>query len=64
MLGVVQLNVVSRVLAAVVAVASPLVLIQSIAYLLRVVFPKHPERTPACELGLDSDVPSPPPPAT
>lgn len=56
-----------RILGALVTIATPLALIQSIAYLLRVVFPKRPERTPACELGdADADtsgVAPPPPPA-
>ncbi len=62
MLGVAQLDVMPRIFAAVVAVCTPLALIQSLAYLLRVVFPKHPEQTPACELGIEvGEVPSTPP---
>jgi hypothetical protein len=64
MLGVAQLDVMPRIFAAIVAVCTPLALIQSFAYLLRVVYPKHPEQTPACELGVDSAETPPPPPTT
>lgn len=48
---VAQLSVMPRILGAVVAIATPLALIQSVAYLLRVVFPRRPDKTPPCELG-------------
>ncbi len=62
LMGLAQLDVFPSIFAAIVAVLTPLVLIQSIAYLLRVVFPKHPERTPACELDVEpGDTPPQPP---
>jgi hypothetical protein len=61
MLGIAQLSVLPRIFAAFVALATPFALILSFVYLLRVVFPKRPERTPACESGVDEvDVPPPP----
>ncbi len=48
-----QVSALPRILAVFVAVGTPLALILSFVYLLRVAFPKHPERTPVCELGND-----------
>lgn len=62
MLGVAQLNILPSIFAAFVALAAPFALVLSFVYLLRVAYPKHPERTPACELGIDTDVPPPPAP--
>ncbi len=60
MLGVAQLSIMPRVFAAVIVVATPFALVLGFVYLLRIVFPKHPESTPACELGSEaSDVPPP-----
>ncbi len=65
MLLVAQLKVLPGVFAAIVALATPLALILAFVYLLRIAYPKHPERTPACELGIDAaDVPPPPAPPT
>jgi hypothetical protein len=59
-LVVAQLHVLPGLFAAIVAVVTPLSLILSFVYLLRIVYPKHPESTPACELGIDApDVPPP-----
>ena len=63
MLGVAQLSIMPRIFAAVVTAATPLALVLAFVYLLRIVFPKHPESTPACELGVDAGD-APPPPAT
>jgi hypothetical protein len=62
MLVVAQLSILPRIFAAFVAVATPFSLVLSFVYLLRIAYPKHPENTPACELGLEAtDVPPPPP---
>ncbi len=62
MLAIVQLKVLPTVFSAIIVFFSPLALIQSIAYLLRVVFPKHAEDVAECELGADAAT-APPPPA-